>query len=119
MIRRPPRSTRTDTLFPYTTLFKKPKPVSPDFSAGRRKETGANGSRGDDMNARPRVLLQQAGFGERVRAALADDAVIQNPDIDGGQIGRAQSWNRVCQYVEISEDALELTKKKIEGLRTC
>src|SRR3546814_15712261 len=27
MLRRPPRSTRTDTLFPYTTLFR-----SPDFS---------------------------------------------------------------------------------------
>src|SRR3546814_6106762 len=27
MIRRPPRSTRTDTLFPYTTLFR-----SPDFA---------------------------------------------------------------------------------------
>src|SRR3546814_4617389 len=28
MIRRPPRSTRTDTLFPYTTLFRSP-PLSP------------------------------------------------------------------------------------------
>src|SRR3546814_4817347 len=26
MIRRPPRSTRTDTLFPYTTLFRSPMP---------------------------------------------------------------------------------------------
>src|SRR3546814_18110970 len=26
MIRRPPRSTRTDTLFPYTTLFRAPPP---------------------------------------------------------------------------------------------
>src|SRR3546814_9043025 len=26
MIRRPPRSTRTDTLFPYTTLFRSPTP---------------------------------------------------------------------------------------------
>src|SRR3546814_3450501 len=25
MIRRPPRSTRTDTLFPYTTLFRSPR----------------------------------------------------------------------------------------------
>src|SRR3546814_7988225 len=25
MIRRPPRSTRTDTLFPYTTLFRSPE----------------------------------------------------------------------------------------------
>src|SRR3546814_8603686 len=28
MIRRPPRSTRTDTLFPYTTLFRSPAYVS-------------------------------------------------------------------------------------------
>src|SRR3546814_5739842 len=27
MIRRPPRSTRTDTLFPYTTLFRSPRPA--------------------------------------------------------------------------------------------
>src|SRR3546814_7009679 len=29
MIRRPPRSTRTDTLFPYTTLFRSPFAVRP------------------------------------------------------------------------------------------
>src|SRR3546814_3617199 len=28
MIRRPPRSTRTDTLFPYTTLFRSPRLVA-------------------------------------------------------------------------------------------
>src|SRR3546814_5149254 len=33
MIRRPPRSTRTDTLFPYTTLFR-----SYDFTAGLEDE---------------------------------------------------------------------------------
>src|SRR3546814_8444039 len=27
MIRRPPRSTRTDTLFPYTTLFRSKRPI--------------------------------------------------------------------------------------------
>src|SRR3546814_8453310 len=32
MIRRPPRSTRTDTLFPYTTLFRSLGPVG--FTAG-------------------------------------------------------------------------------------
>src|SRR3546814_13378795 len=29
MIRRPPRSTRTDTLFPYTTLFRSPRIGTP------------------------------------------------------------------------------------------
>src|SRR3546814_5508569 len=31
MIRRPPRSTRTDTLFPYTTLFRSPAPFCIPF----------------------------------------------------------------------------------------
>src|SRR3546814_15854079 len=31
MIRRPPRSTRTDTLFPYTTLFRSPAPKALHF----------------------------------------------------------------------------------------
>src|SRR3546814_14128256 len=34
MIRRPPRSTRTDTLFPYTTLFRSPHITELIFAAG-------------------------------------------------------------------------------------
>src|SRR3546814_16383943 len=59
MIRRPPRSTRTDTLFPYTTLFRS------DSSAGlfpqlrarvrhllqRREDRGAGRARGADPDA--------------------------------------------------------------------
>src|SRR3546814_21080216 len=48
MIPRPPRSTRTDTLFPYTTLFR-----SPD---GRGRLAPAHGGRiqaGGDRGARP------------------------------------------------------------------
>src|SRR3546814_16069389 len=33
MIRRPPRSTRTDTLFPYTTLFRSPQLIDIDDPA--------------------------------------------------------------------------------------
>src|SRR3546814_2638130 len=36
MIRRPPRSTRTDTLFPYTTLFRSARPGSLRASTKRR-----------------------------------------------------------------------------------
>src|SRR3546814_16594239 len=45
MIRRPPRSTRTDTLFPYTTLFRSPRRPHGDdqwISAGTRKQHGAS-----------------------------------------------------------------------------
>src|SRR3546814_63248 len=41
MIRRPPRSTRTDTLFPYTTLFR-----SPSLSTGDKKASPAIQRRG-------------------------------------------------------------------------
>src|SRR3546814_4986499 len=34
MIRRPPRSTRTDTLFPYTTLFRSGSIRAPRIAAG-------------------------------------------------------------------------------------
>src|SRR3546814_1842395 len=44
MIRRPPRSTRTDTLFPYTTLFRSPDdPARP------------HGARPGDVRRRPGV----------------------------------------------------------------
>src|SRR3546814_13051561 len=38
MIRRPPRSTRTDTLFPYTTLFRSYKTTVFDLSRWRNKK---------------------------------------------------------------------------------
>src|SRR3546814_2413742 len=49
MIRRPPRSTRTDTLFPYTTLFR---------SASRRKPSRTN--------AMPKIKTHR-GAAERFR----------------------------------------------------
>src|SRR3546814_10719567 len=39
MIRRPPRSTRTDTLFPYTTLFRSYRANATEAAAGRRPYT--------------------------------------------------------------------------------
>src|SRR3546814_19011200 len=41
MIRRPPISTRTDTLFPYTTLFRSPVRLCPRGTAGQ----GLDGAR--------------------------------------------------------------------------
>src|SRR3546814_3646468 len=57
MIRRPPRSTRTDTLFPYTTLFRaggvdvlvaeRQDGLPDQASAGEARRWGAEGSLGD------------------------------------------------------------------------
>src|SRR3546814_2177009 len=57
MIRRPPRSTRTDTLFPYTTLFRSPGYLGP--AALNRAWTLVNDVRDGDR----RGVLQAATSG--------------------------------------------------------
>src|SRR3546814_14488528 len=52
MIRRPPRSTRTDTLFPYTTLFRSVRL--------HRKDTGSLPEDLATLDARPGVALDLA-----------------------------------------------------------
>src|SRR3546814_9016407 len=59
MIRRPPRSTRTDTLFPYTTLFR-----------SRRAAIGRIRLRGDAVSA-----------AEQVEVVDEDDEIEQLADI--------------------------------------
>src|SRR3546814_13720866 len=51
MIRRPPRSTRTDTLFPYTTLF--------------RSRLGPDPGRGDRVQQRGGEVQRRGGGGDR------------------------------------------------------
>src|SRR3546814_12239644 len=59
MIRRPPRSTRTDTLFPYTTLFRSPNGDTVDRNARffQDRELRCFGSAG---NAPAREYIKQA-----------------------------------------------------------
>src|SRR3546814_2430997 len=60
MIRRPPRSTRTDTLFPYTTLFRspgngsaRPCPVGTPARGARRPGAGPRAAAHPRSSPRP------------------------------------------------------------------
>src|SRR3546814_18540623 len=114
MIRRPPRSTRTDTLFPYTTLF-------------RSRLGDELGRVVDDVvvEAGREVLLQPlhggddlVGGGQRIGAGTLEDAerhrrlavqvavgdVLARAQLDAGAvlqaaIGRASCRERGCQGV--------------------
>src|SRR3546814_19886898 len=117
MIRRPPRSTRTDTLFPYTTLFRSP--------AARRLECIVDVARGsrprgdladlpDDHDRRPRrsvpaqyrISRRRCPRESLCRATGADPRRAWR-----AEIGRATRRERVCQYVCNSGGAGPLTKK--------
>src|SRR3546814_3305347 len=71
MIRRPPRSTRTDTLFPYTTLFRSlfdfGQLVAHDIDE-------AIGDRGDAHDARWRTVLSHRDRRFELWRRLAQDA---------------------------------------------
>src|SRR3546814_15857300 len=51
MIRRPPRSTRTDTLFPYTTLLRSAGAVHGQAVLRSRRSAGCGGRRDDHHRA--------------------------------------------------------------------
>src|SRR3546814_10169463 len=64
MIRRPPRSTRTDTLFPYTTLFRSTGSPSSSERAWALRRAAAKSVPGSAQTGRRRVRRRQrAGSG--------------------------------------------------------
>src|SRR3546814_2561776 len=60
MIRRPPRSTRTDTLFPYTTLVRSPVPGRRPAGLPRQRLCGGKAAR-DPVASRLRGLVARTG----------------------------------------------------------
>src|SRR3546814_4101941 len=74
MIRQPPRSTRTDTLFPYTTLFR---------SFGAQRRPVRIGQAGRDADAVVRIVRQRV----YLRVAQHLQSVLQSPQV---AIGRDQ-----------------------------
>src|SRR3546814_7621287 len=77
MIRLPPRSTRTDTLFPYTTLFRSPAPRS----------AMARSSLVRPVSARPSDPIKRGAVRRQPGAGACRIAAQQFPEI-----GRAHVW---------------------------
>src|SRR3546814_2578410 len=117
MIRRPPRSTRTDTLFPYTTRFRS--------ACSRRAGGGGGGGRGDaapagDDAARrgraqpgvdPRTAVQpgagaRGGGGRPARGLAGQPAVLLRPRRD--RRGGAQRAAPVGRELRSEEHTSEL-----------
>src|SRR3546814_6801986 len=78
MIRRPPRSTRTDTLFPYTTLFRSAvaraavADLLPALIAQRRTKGGPTGFLRRVFNARADDAIRMLVDGRLIAAGVLD-----------------------------------------------
>src|SRR3546814_10755296 len=108
MIRRPPRSTRTDTLFPYTTLFRSAEafskfPMPRNTAVFAPTFSGEGIVRSDDITRDPRYgqNAPRKGMHEGhlpVRSYLAVPVISRSGEVIGGlffghadigEIGRA------------------------------
>src|SRR3546814_4002119 len=78
MIRRPPRSTRTDTLFPYTTRFRSAVALSSCITFSDQKLSSKGGS--DLETDRGRFAAADAQGGDAAAAALRAQRVDQGDD---------------------------------------
>src|SRR3546814_14382614 len=114
MIRPPPRSTRTDTRLPYTTLFRSSQEShAPPFKLGvhcfaqRRKEVGlgrkvpfpASNGFGAASARESRFATSAPPSRLRVTYPNAPPPPLLPPRCLPPEIGRASCRERVCQYV--------------------
>src|SRR3546814_9188604 len=88
MIRRPPRSTRTDTLFPYTTLFRS------GLDGGRGVDTGRvlGSAQADEFKSHKHALTAYGNTGNDAGAGVArtdgtGSSVAVNEDVRGATGG--------------------------------
>src|SRR3546814_8291241 len=101
MRRRPPRSTRTDTLFPYTTLFRSDRDAAADIFqvevAGTDRANLYRALRGADRHvaradaADPRRTADVADGG----VAGTDRVQVQRTDVAGFQVAGAQRYGQL------------------------
>src|SRR3546814_20078440 len=119
MIRRPPRSTRTDTLFPYTTLFRSVRlGIAREQQAARRVAVepmhGKRPALEAEAQAVEMILQAEGAIARRVdrpAVRLVDDEGLAIEEQDT-EIGRASCRARVCQHVSLSGCAATLKKNK-------
>src|SRR3546814_14885998 len=104
MIRRPPESTRTDTLFPYTTLFRSGRlyPVRQRHRHGGRLRRPQSALRLQRRHpAARRELLGDAGgglsFGGAVKPAASGTSTPDHDQRTGVISNPPWSWTSMCR----------------------
>src|SRR3546814_11643584 len=116
MIRRPPRSTRTDTLFPYTTLFRSRGEGLHVLVGILRIGRGIVGVDGGDADAE---LLQRRGLRRQAPGDGAHVGTVITDEDDQGALGTGQVGEAVHLVVGAEQGRSEERRVGKECVSTC
>src|SRR3546814_20384205 len=119
MIRRPPRSTRTDTLFPYTTLFRSILSHSEGVGVYRLLLIALRRDRFTDRRRQSIFVIPIGlGFGRSLRRRYrpSEQSLCDNGKLHTRQtkIGRAWCRGHMWKYVLFSTVAVSYKKIKLK-----
>src|SRR3546814_10301552 len=110
MIRRPPRSTRTDTLFPYTTLFRSQPHTCGRRRADRRVDRPAQGRVPRRRRAQIRNALKGC-LGMRLSAHGGTGPLPTRPPIQHDPVRSEEHTSELQSLMRISYAVFCLKKK--------
>src|SRR3546814_3842774 len=108
MIRRPPRSTRTDTLFPYTTLFRS------DQGDLRHRRLHPVGERYDAANLGQSPARDGVGAGGRRSQLCAGRIGVRRGQPDSMAARSEEHTSELQSLMRISYAVFCLKKKKVQ-----
>src|SRR3546814_941353 len=91
MLRQPPRSTRTDTLFPYTTLFRSRR-TAREMAEKRRREREERERRVIDLAERVMVAIGERDAAVAETEKRAGEALRELTEREGLSLGEAVEW---------------------------
>src|SRR3546814_6073158 len=125
MIRRPPRSTRTDTLFPYTTLFRSPRlcavdragrcspafqAIGADGAAGQHRANIAHGLK-RNMPPHPGVLAEPIPRHDGAAVVFVASEILRSEE----HTSELQSLMRISYAVFCLQKQKKITVKQINN----
>src|SRR3546814_19110553 len=110
MIRRPPRSTRTDTLFPYTTLFRSYRPVDELIAEQKARGNYRINNGVPEFNVVETVDVQNT-----TSLNLSDDVTLKNifgwRDVDSHILVDLDGTEHPLLHVEIFDDSRQISNE--------
>src|SRR3546814_2308330 len=113
MIRRPPRSNPTDTLFPYTTLFRAPTDEERAAAADARRQAAREAEAEAAAMRRDLAMVESYATEDDLRRAYGERITLVEESLKTSRLGLVNLRQRLLSLLRQAAD-LELQSKPVQ-----